>query len=210
MGLLDDLLGQLAGGGTANPATNAPQTRGGGAGMEKIMLALVPVVLAMMARRRQGGAVGFDRSGGGGGLGDILGQVLGGGSGGGLGGLGGLLEQFQRGLRRSGTLVGERGKEPAPTRGRPGAGVRPRRPRGDRAPRRRERAGCLARALAAAARDGRPGDARRPGPGRLVAGGERRFARQTLRPRVTSLRRPAAAHQKGAHHGSDGFRPFCR
>jgi len=100
MGLLDDLLGQLAGGGTANlgPATNAPtpQTRGGGAGMGKIMLALIPVVLAMMARRRQGDAAGSDRSSGGGGLGDILGQVLGGGSGGGLGGLGGLLEQFQR------------------------------------------------------------------------------------------------------------------
>jgi uncharacterized protein YidB (DUF937 family) len=49
----------------------------------------------MMARRRQGGAPGFERSGSGGGLGDILGQVLGGGSGG-LEGLGGLLEQFQR------------------------------------------------------------------------------------------------------------------
>jgi uncharacterized protein YidB (DUF937 family) len=95
MGLLDDLLGQLAGGGAANfgPRTDAPPTRGGGAGMEKIMMALIPVVLAMMARGRQEGASGFERSGRGGGLGDILGQVLGGGSG---GGLGGLLEQFQR------------------------------------------------------------------------------------------------------------------
>jgi uncharacterized protein YidB (DUF937 family) len=94
MGLLDDLLGQLAGGGTTNvgPATDARTSRGGGAGMEKIMMALIPVVLAMMARRRQGGTAGVDRSGSGGGLGDILGQVLGGGS----GGLGGLLEQFQR------------------------------------------------------------------------------------------------------------------
>jgi uncharacterized protein YidB (DUF937 family) len=101
MGLLDDLLGQLAGGGTGSlgSTANPPPPRGGGAGMEKIMLALVPVVLAMMARGRQGGAApGFGRSGSSGGLGDILGQVLGGGSGGSgsLGGLGGLLEQFQR------------------------------------------------------------------------------------------------------------------
>jgi uncharacterized protein YidB (DUF937 family) len=97
MGLLDDLLGQLAGGGATNlgPGAGAPPARASGAGLEKIMLALIPVVLAMMARGRQGAPAGFDRSGRGGGLGDILGQVLGGGSGG-LGGLGGLLEQFQR------------------------------------------------------------------------------------------------------------------
>jgi uncharacterized protein YidB (DUF937 family) len=97
MGLLDDLLGQLAGGGAANfgPAADPRTTRGGGTGMEKIMMALIPVVLAMMARGRQGGAAGFDRSGRGGGLDDILGQVLGGGSDR-VGGLGGLLEQFQR------------------------------------------------------------------------------------------------------------------
>lgn len=97
MGLLDDLLGQLAGGGATNlgPGASAPPTQASGAGMQRILLALVPVVLAMMARGRQGAPAGFDRSSRGGGLGDILGQVLGGGPGG-LGGLGGLLEQFQR------------------------------------------------------------------------------------------------------------------
>lgn len=106
MGLLDDLLGQLAGGAAA---TNRPQPRtdagvGGGMSMSRILMALLPVVL-MMLRNRTGSAPsarvdagGQDSGfGGGGGLGDILGQVLGGaGSGGGLGGFGAILEGLQR------------------------------------------------------------------------------------------------------------------
>ena len=103
MGLLDDLLGQLAGG---SAATNRPQPQQrtdagmGGAGMSRILMALLPVVL-MMLRNRAGNASSarVDQSGmgGGGGLGDILGQVLGGaGSSGGLGGFGAILEGLQR------------------------------------------------------------------------------------------------------------------
>jgi len=92
MGILDDLLGGLAGqaaGGRAQQ-TRAP---GGGAGSQ-VLMALLPVVLQMLSNRGSGGG-----SGSGGGLADVLGQVLGGGgrgAAGGLGGLGGLLEQLQR------------------------------------------------------------------------------------------------------------------
>jgi uncharacterized protein YidB (DUF937 family) len=74
--------------------------------MGGVMMALLPVVLSMLANRSGGGRQG------GGGLADILGQVLGGGGGtrdmtagmsgrgagmgGGLGGLGALLEQMQQ------------------------------------------------------------------------------------------------------------------
>jgi uncharacterized protein YidB (DUF937 family) len=93
--------------------------------MGGIMMALLPVVLAMLANRGGGGGGapagmspgggglgeilgqvlggGAPRGGGGGGgMGDILGQILGGGGGGGgggmggLGGLGGLLNQFEQ------------------------------------------------------------------------------------------------------------------
>jgi uncharacterized protein YidB (DUF937 family) len=89
--------------------------------MGGIMMALLPVVLAMLANRGGGaqqagtGAGGGGLGdilgqvlgggaprGGGGGMGDILGQILGGGGGGGgggmggLGGLGGLLNQFEQ------------------------------------------------------------------------------------------------------------------
>ena len=104
MGLLDDLLGQLAAGGAPQPQRHAPPAQASsGMGMGSILMALLPVVL-MMLRSRGGNepSAGFGRAGAsGGGLGDILGQVLGGasgggGGGGGLGGLGALLEQFQR------------------------------------------------------------------------------------------------------------------
>ena len=123
MGLLDDLLGQL--GGAARNQRPAPRrdptSVGANANMSRILMALLPVVLAMLAKRRQAqpGAAGQGQGGGGlgdvlggmlgggrggsqgsgaeGGLGDILGSVLGGGSGsGGLGGLGSILEGFQR------------------------------------------------------------------------------------------------------------------
>jgi len=106
MGLLDELLGGVLGGGAGQlgggagqqggwrPAQGAAPAGGGGA---SIMMALLPVVLSMLSSGGGGGRQG------GGGLGDILGQVLGGGAGsrggaalGAGGGLGGLLEQMQR------------------------------------------------------------------------------------------------------------------
>ena len=106
MGLLDELLGGLAGqsagqsmGGRMQP--QQPMQAGGGGGMSQVLIALMPVVLGMLANRGgQGGAptqMNYAPQGGGG-LGDLLGQVLGGGAGGrGMGGgLGGLLAQMQQ------------------------------------------------------------------------------------------------------------------
>jgi uncharacterized protein YidB (DUF937 family) len=90
MGLLDDLLGQLAGG----PSVRRAETSARSGGQGNVMAALLPIVLAMLASRQRGQAPGLDRAGTGGGLGDILGQVLGGSARG--SGLGELLEQFQR------------------------------------------------------------------------------------------------------------------
>jgi uncharacterized protein YidB (DUF937 family) len=102
MGLLDDLLGQLAGGTAASPRevrlprSQPPAAAGSGIDMQKVMLALLPVVLGMLANRQRAASAGPGRAAtGGGGLGDILGQVLGG-STGGAGALGQILEQFQR------------------------------------------------------------------------------------------------------------------
>jgi uncharacterized protein YidB (DUF937 family) len=116
MGLLDDLLRNMAGQGAAPPAQQA-----GGSGMSKTLLALLPVVLMMLSRGGQsaprqagpqGGGLGDllgqvlgQGQGGpamragpsGGGLDDLLGQILGGAGGGAAaGGLGGLLEQMRR------------------------------------------------------------------------------------------------------------------
>ena len=77
-----------------------PRGPAAGGGMSQVLVALMPVVLAMLANR--GTASAPSRAGlapgGGGGLGDLLGQVLGGGGGGasGASGLGGLLEQLSR------------------------------------------------------------------------------------------------------------------
>ncbi len=99
MGLLDDLLGQLAAGSGTTPrqAPRAEAASAGG-GMGRILMALMPVVLAMLANRGRGSepSAGLGRSDAGGGLGDLLGQVLGGAAAG--GGLGALLE----GVRRAG------------------------------------------------------------------------------------------------------------
>ena len=99
MGLLDDLIGQLAGGTPQRQSAPAPQAQSG-LGMGTILIALAPIVLAMMRsgsqdQRTQSGGIG---AASGGGLGDLLGKMLGGatGAGAGMGGLGGLLEQFQR------------------------------------------------------------------------------------------------------------------
>jgi uncharacterized protein YidB (DUF937 family) len=97
MGLLDDLLGQLGGGAGGPRPRRQPQptSLGGNADMGRILMALLPVVLAMLARRgRASGGSSSDLAPGagggtGGGLGDILGDVLGGGGRGGKGG-GGL------------------------------------------------------------------------------------------------------------------------
>src|SRR5215470_2898771 len=93
MGLLDDLLGGALGGGVRPQGSGQP-TQGSapaGSGGASIMTALLPVVLSMLASQGGGSRPG------GGGLGDILGQVIGGGSPAGTGGgLGGLLEQMQR------------------------------------------------------------------------------------------------------------------
>jgi uncharacterized protein YidB (DUF937 family) len=111
MGILDDLLaGAVSGQGGGLP-TQRPQR--GTAGPNAALLALLPIVLSMLANRGSSASSGRDagpagglgdilgqmmgggqRGGGGGGLGDILGQVLGGGAGSG-GGLGGLLRQFE-------------------------------------------------------------------------------------------------------------------
>src|SRR5262245_60799206 len=100
MGLLDDLLGGMTGqlSGRAQPG---PAPAGGqGGGMSSVLVTLMPVVLAMLSNRgSQGGAPmpgSYAQSAGGGGLGDLIGQVLGGGRGAAGGGLGGLLDQLQR------------------------------------------------------------------------------------------------------------------
>jgi uncharacterized protein YidB (DUF937 family) len=108
MGILDDLLAGAASGQGRGLPTQRPQQRAGGP--NAALLALLPIVLSMLANRGASASTGRDAgpAGGlgdilgqmmgggqrGGGLGDILGQVLGGGGGSG-GGLGGLLRQFE-------------------------------------------------------------------------------------------------------------------
>jgi uncharacterized protein YidB (DUF937 family) len=104
MGLLDDLLGGLAGQPTGGrtPPQQPMGAQGGAGSMGSVLMALMPVVLSMLAN--QGGRRGMPGQmsaapGAGGGLGDILGQVLGGaagGRGGSAGGLGGILAQLQQ------------------------------------------------------------------------------------------------------------------
>jgi uncharacterized protein YidB (DUF937 family) len=98
MALLEDLLGGMLGAG-ADPQRpqpmgggRAPQAAGGG-GMSSVMMALLPVVLSMLASRGRGAGQAGSGAGGGG-LGEILGQVLGGGAQrGGGGGMGDILGQ---------------------------------------------------------------------------------------------------------------------
>lgn len=98
MGLLTQILGGLAGGGLGR----APIGMGAGGGMNRVVVALLPVVLGLLANRQHGGIRGgafpgmggMGRSGGMGGMGGL------GGLGGlaGMGGLGALLGMFaQRG-----------------------------------------------------------------------------------------------------------------
>ena len=100
MGLLDDLLGGLAGPSAGGRARPEPRSSGGGMG--GVLMALMPIVLSML-QNRGGGTRSLNPSPGGGGLGDVLGQVLGGalggrGSAGAMGaggGLGDILAQLQ-------------------------------------------------------------------------------------------------------------------
>jgi uncharacterized protein YidB (DUF937 family) len=100
MGLLDDLLAQVAGGGRMPASTTRAEAGSGAGGMGSIVAALLPVVMAMMSGKGSGSGSSVSAraaTAGGGGLGDVLGQILGGGSStGGRGGLGDLLDQFQR------------------------------------------------------------------------------------------------------------------
>ena len=103
MGLLDDLLGGLAGQTMGGRASQQQPTQmgSGGSGMSQVLIALMPVVLGMLANRgSQGGSPNQMNYAprGGGGIGDVLGQVLGGAAGGrgAAGGLGGLLGQLQQ------------------------------------------------------------------------------------------------------------------
>ena len=107
MGILDEILGGAIGGqGMGRPGPASGRVAAGG---NSALLALLPIVVAMLANRRQGpvgpsggrlgdvlgqvlGSGGAQR---GGGLGDVLGQVLGGG--GAAGGLGGLLQKLEQG-----------------------------------------------------------------------------------------------------------------
>lgn len=91
MGILDELLGSAMSGqgGMNQPATRQfPQQASGGA-MSSTLMALLPVVLAMLSNR--GGGMQQAGSAPSGGLGDILGQMMGGGAQPGGGGLGGML-----------------------------------------------------------------------------------------------------------------------
>ena len=85
MGLLDDLLAGAMGQSTGREPMNQPsQPSSGGMDMSRILTALLPVVLAMLANRRSSTRSNSPYAGGpgsaatGGGLGDILGSLLGG------------------------------------------------------------------------------------------------------------------------------------
>jgi uncharacterized protein YidB (DUF937 family) len=92
MGILEDLLAGAASGQVGGIPARRPKP--GAGGPNAALLALLPIVLSMLANR--GGSAGSSRRDADplGGLGDILGQVFGGGGGPG-GGLGGLLRQFE-------------------------------------------------------------------------------------------------------------------
>lgn len=104
MGILEDLLGSAMGGqgGMGGPARQAPAPAPAGGGMNSVLMALLPVVLSMLASRG-GGAGQAPPGAGGGGLSDILGQVLGGGAQrGGGGGMGDILGQVLGGRAQRG------------------------------------------------------------------------------------------------------------
>ena len=98
MGILDEILGGAIGGqglGLPGPGSGRPATGGNSA-----LMALLPIVIGMLANRRQGST-----GPSGGGLGDVLGQVLGTGAQRG-GGLGDVLGQVLGGGATAGGLGG--------------------------------------------------------------------------------------------------------
>ena len=92
MGLLDDLLGSVAGQAAPQSQARAPQpgSAAGAGGMSKVMIALLPVVLAMLAQRRAGSTQARPEAEPG--LGGLLGSLLGGSG----GGLADLIAGFER------------------------------------------------------------------------------------------------------------------
>ena len=117
MGLLDDLLGGLAGSPAGSRVPRAQQTRATGAGgMSEVLVALMPVVLAMLSNRGAQPRSADPTSAGG--LGDLLGQVLGGATGGGgaSGGLGAILGQLQQAgfAEQADSWVGRGANKPIP------------------------------------------------------------------------------------------------
>lgn len=101
MGLLDDLLTGLGGQERGGQSMGQPQASPAGSNTSQVMMALLPVVLAMLSNRGGSPSQGAPGQGadspGGGGLGDLLGTILGGSSGtSSMGGLGAILSQLQR------------------------------------------------------------------------------------------------------------------
>jgi uncharacterized protein YidB (DUF937 family) len=97
MGLLDQILGGLAG----NIGGGSPmQSSQAGGGMGNVMMALLPVVLGMLSNRQGGGAAAMPGGGG---------AAI-------PGGLGGLLEQLNRGGfgQQAASWVGTGTNEPMP------------------------------------------------------------------------------------------------
>lgn len=107
MGLLDNIIGGVLSN-AIGQGQGQPAPAGGGLN-SGLLAALLPIALAMLRGQPAGAAnsggglgdvlgnvLGAGGAGGGGGLGGVLGSVLGGGSSAGGAGLGGLLDQFQR------------------------------------------------------------------------------------------------------------------
>jgi uncharacterized protein YidB (DUF937 family) len=80
MGLLDDLIGQLAGNASARstevlePSAPRAGIPGSTGGMSKVMMALLPIVLGMMASGQRNKSPGPGQATSGGGLGELLEQ----------------------------------------------------------------------------------------------------------------------------------------
>ncbi|WP_169517133.1 YidB family protein [Azohydromonas australica] len=127
MGLLDQILGGLAGRGGVGGGLGGPGGMGQGGGVPmgrapggrvntQVLMALLPIVLNLLANRRRGGSMP-GMGGGMGGLGGVLGGLGGrGASAGGLGGLAGLLGQLgQHGYgQQAQSWVGTGENEPLP------------------------------------------------------------------------------------------------
>ena len=114
MGLLGQILGGLAG----NALGRSPIGAASGGGSSRVLMALLPVVLGMLADRQGGTTGGLPGTGasryGGAGRSDALGGALG--ALGGVAGLGQLIEQFTRKgyANQASSWVGTGANEPIP------------------------------------------------------------------------------------------------